>query len=129
MQHAPVNSADRLASICLFAIAALTWLAVGFVVFNLDPRGDGQALMLGALLLGLATGATVAPLLWLVSFVRHRRIAYRGDWWRAVRRAALVGFVIILFVLLRGQDALSLPLALFIVALAVLVELTLSLRR
>jgi len=32
-------------------------------------------------------------------------------------------------VLLRGQQALSLPLAVFVVAMAVLVELTLSLRR
>jgi hypothetical protein len=126
---APVNSADRLASVTLFAVAALAWLALGFVVLTVDPRSNAQALIYGALLLGLAAGATLAPLLWLVSFVRHRRIAYRGDWWRAGRRAALVGFVIVLFVLLRGQDALGLPLALFIVALALLVELTLSLRR
>jgi uncharacterized membrane protein YhhN len=69
------------------------------------------------------------PLLWIASFVRSRAIAYRGDWARAARRSALVGLVIVLFVLLRAQDALSVPVAVFIVAMAVLVELILSLRR
>lgn len=126
---APVNSADRVASVSLFVVAALAWLGLGYVILNFDPRSNAQALLYGALLLGLAVAATVAPLLWLAAFARHHRIAYRGDWWRAARRAALAGLVAFLFVLLRGQDALSLPLALFIVAMAVLVELTLSLRR
>jgi hypothetical protein len=126
---APMNSVDRVASVGLFVLAALAWLGLAFVIVNLDPRSNAQALLYGALLLGLAVAATLAPLLWLAAFVRHRRIAYRGDWWRAARRAALAGLVAFLFVLLRGQDALSLPLALFIVAMAVLVELTLSLRR
>ena len=126
---APVNSADRVASVGLFVLAVLAWLGLAFVMLTLDPRADAQALLYGALLLGLAVAATLAPLIWVAAFVRHRRIAYRGDWWRAGRRAALAGLVCFLFVLLRGQDALSLPLALFIVAMAVLVELTLSLRR
>ncbi len=68
-------------------------------------------------------------MLWLFGFVRHKQIAYRGDWWRALRRASLAGLVVALYVFMRGQGLFSLPLMLFIVAMAVLVELTLSLRR
>jgi len=125
----PVNSADRLANVSLFLVAMGAWAGLAFVVFNLNPSGAAQVLLAGALLLGAAVAATLAPLLWLVGFVRNKGIAYRGDWWRASRRAALVGLVAVLFVVLRGQAALSLPLALFIVAMAVLVEMTLSLRR
>ena len=48
---------------------------------------------------------------------------------RAARRGLLAGFVVALFVLLRGQDELSLPLAVFILAMAALAEVTLTLRR
>jgi hypothetical protein len=88
-----------------------------------------MTLLAGALLLGGALALTLAPLLWVGGFVRNRGIAYRGDWGRATRRAALVGLVVVLFVLLRAQDALSLPVAVFVVAMALFVELTLSLRR
>lgn len=124
-----MNSTDRLANAGLFVSAMSAWAAVGYVLVNHDPRGDATALLTGALLLGAAMSLTLAPLLWLANFVRNRRIAYRGDWWRAARRAALVGLVVVTFVLLRSQDALSLPLALFVAAMAVLVEITFSLRR
>ena len=124
-----MNTTDRLANAGLFAAALAAWAVVGYVLLSRDPRGDATALLAGALLLGAAAALTLAPLLWLASFVRHRRIAYRGDWWRAARRAALVGLVIVTFVLLRSQDALSLPLAMFVAAMAVLVEITFSLRR
>ena len=104
-------------------------MAVWYVFTSFDPRVDSTMLLSGALLLGAAVSLTLAPLLWVGTFVRNRGIAYRGDWARATRRAALVGLVIVLFVLLRAQDALSLPVAAFIVTMAVLVELTLSLRR
>jgi hypothetical protein len=124
-----LNRADRLASAGLFAAAVIAWLAVGYLLVTFDPRDKPWVLLGGALLIGAAIALTLAPLLWLAVFVRHRRIAYRGDWWRAVRRAALVGLVVFLFVVLRGQDALSLPIAFFVIAIAALVELTLSLRR
>ena len=102
---------------------------MAFVFTNFDPRANPTMLLVGALLLGGAVSLTLAPLLWVGNFARNRGIAYRGDWARATRRAALVGLVIVLFVLLRAQDALSLPVAAFIVVMGVLVELTLSLRR
>lgn len=124
-----MNTADRAANVGLFAVALAAWAGLAMIAFNLDPRGNAAVLLGGALLLGAALAATLTPLLWLVGFVRGNRIAFRGDWWRAARRAALVGLVAIIFVLLRGQAALNLPLALFVVAMAALVELTLSLRR
>ena len=56
---------------------------------------------LGALLIGLAVGLTVIPLFWLLVFGRHRRIAYSGDWTRAVRRGGWVAVLVAVFVLLR----------------------------
>jgi hypothetical protein len=124
-----VNRNDRLANAGLLASALSAWLAFGFVALNLDPRADAAVLLAGALLLGAAIGLTLVPLLWLARFARAKGIAYRGDWWQAARRGLLVAFVISLFVILRGQDELSLPLALFILAMAVLAEVTLSLQR
>ena len=124
-----MNSTDRLANAGLGVGALLAWAAVAYVALSLDPRGDAWVLLAGAVLLGTAVATTLAPLLWLVGFARNQRIAYRGEWWIAARRAALFGLVAAIFVLLRGQAALSLPLALFVTAMAVLVELTLSLRR
>jgi len=83
----------------------------------------------GAVLVGVAVALTVAPVLWIARFARTRRIAYRGDWLRAARRAALCGLVVALMVLLRAQGALSVPMALFVIAMPVLVEITLSVRR
>jgi len=113
----------------LLLLAAAAWVGVGYVLTSFDPRASSTTLLAGALLLGAALALTLAPLLWIGNFVRNRGIAYRGDWGSATRRAALVGLVVVLFVLLRAQGALSLPVAVFIVAMTVLVELTLSLRR
>lgn len=123
-----VNRGDRLANLALFVFAATAWAAVVFLFVNHSPNESASALLAGALLLGAAVALTLAPLLWLWSFVRAKRIAFRGAWWRAARRALLAGLVVALFVMMRGQGALSVPLALFVVAMAVLVELTLSLR-
>jgi hypothetical protein len=113
----------------LLLLALGAWAAVAFIFTTVDPSADSTMVLVGAMALGAAISLTLAPLLWIGGFVRNRSIAYRGDWGRATRRAALVGLVIVIFVLLRAQDALSLPMAGFIVAMALLVELTLSLRR
>lgn len=120
---------DRLANVVLLVSAACAWVAVGYVLLNHDPVGDAAVLLAGALLLGAAVGLTLVPLLWLAGFARARRIAYRGDWWRAARRGGLVGLVVTMFVILQGQGLLSAPLALFILAMAVFAEMTLLLRR
>ncbi len=110
-------------------LAAAAWASVAYVLVNVDPRLDAYNLMAGALLLGAAVALTLAPVLWLGNFVRMHGIAYRGDWGRALRRAGLVGLVVVLFVVLSAQSLLSAPIAVFVVVMAVLVEVTLSLRR
>ena len=110
-------------------LAALAWAAVGYVLTTIDPRSDSSVIVAGAVLLGAAVAATIAPLLWIAGFARRRRIAYRGDWIRAARRAALCGLVVTLLVILRSQEALSTPMAVFVIAMPVLVEITLSVRR
>jgi hypothetical protein len=125
-----VYRADRLANLALLLAAGAAWAAVALAFIYLDPVGHTTILLAGALLLGLAVALTVAPLLWLAGFVvRGRGIAYRGDWWRAARRALLAGLAVTLLVVLRGQGLLTPPLALFVVGMAALVELTLWLRR
>ena len=64
-----------------------------------------------------------------MAFARRRRIAHRGDWIRAARRGLIAGFVVVLLVVIRAFGAFSLPLAAFVVAMAVFVELSLTIRR
>ena len=69
------------------------------------------------------------PLIWLTVFGRHRQIAYRGDWVRAARRGAWVGIIVAVLIVLRIQDLLELPIALFLIALTIVAEATLSAER
>lgn len=113
----------------LFGLAAIAWVLVGLVVTTRDPRADPGAGLLGAGLMGIAVGLTCTPLFWLVVFGRHGRMAYRGDWFRAVRRGAWVAVVVTVFVVLRLQGAFSLPIALFVVVIVSVAEATLSAER
>lgn len=119
---------DRVTTLLLLAFGAFAWIAFVSLAVTHSPREGASTQALGAVLLGLALTATAAPLLWLAAFGR-RRIAYRGAWLRAARRAAWIGGGAALFVLLRGLGAFSPPLALFVVVMVVFVELTLTLRR
>lgn len=120
---------DRLANLGLFAAAAVVWVLVGFVVTTRDPLIDPIAGYIGAALIGLAVGLTVVPLAWLTVYGRHKQIAYRGDWLRAGRRATWVGIVVTTLIAMRLEGLLELPLVLFIVAIAVVAEATLSAER
>ena len=124
----PVFLRDRTMNLVLLAAGIGSWMLVGWLFTTRSPVDDPDAQVLGAVLLGLAFALPSASLFWLAAFSR-RRIAYQGDWLRAARRATWIGAGAALFVLLRGQGAFSLPLALFIVAMVLFVELTLSLRR
>lgn len=124
-----MESRDRLANLGLFAAAAAAWVMVGLVVVTRDPLLDPVAGYVGALLMGLAVGLTTVPLFWLVVFGRHRRIAYQGDWIRAGRRGAWVGLVVAVAVVLRLQEAFQLPILLFVLAMVVVAEATLSAER
>ncbi|HET7169119.1 MAG TPA: hypothetical protein VFI69_07935 [Candidatus Limnocylindrales bacterium] len=124
-----MEARDRLANLAIFGAAAVVWLLVALVVTTRDPVADPVAGFLGAALIGLAVGLTTAPIAWLVVFGRHRRIAYRGDWTRAARRGGWIGLIVAIFIVLRLQGALELPIALFILALAAVAEATLSAER
>lgn len=124
-----MEARDRLTNLAFFAAAGVIWILVAVIVTTRDPRTDPTAGPVGALLIGLALGLTTVPLFWLVVFGRHRRIAYRGDWTRAARRGAWVAIVSATFVVLRLQQVFQPSIALFIVALVVLAEVTLSVER
>ncbi|HET9615442.1 MAG TPA: hypothetical protein VFP22_11575 [Candidatus Limnocylindrales bacterium] len=124
-----MEARDRLGNLGFFAAAGVVWILVGLVVTTRDPKLDPTAGSIGALLIGLALGLTSVPLFWLGAFGRHRRIAYRGDWTRAARRGGWVAIVAAAFVILRLQQVFQLSIALFIVALVVLAEVTLSVER
>jgi hypothetical protein len=77
------------------------------------------------IVIGLASVSTallVAPFAFLGEFVARRRIVYRGAWWRAGRRGALSGLVIATLAGLRLGGALSVPIAIFIIILAGVLE-------
>jgi hypothetical protein len=124
-----MEARDRLTNLALFAAAALVWILVGLVVTTRDPQIDPGAGFVGAVLIGLAVGLTVMPLFWLSVFARHRRIAYRGDWIRAIRRGAWVTVVVAVLVVLRLQGLFEPAIALFILAMVVVAEATLSVER
>ena len=124
-----MESRDRLVNLAIFAAAGIVWLLVALVVTTRDPIEDPVAGFIGAALIGLAIGLTAIPVAWLVVFGRHRRIAYRGDWTRAARRGGWLGLIVAIFIVLRLQGALELPIALFILALAAVAEATLSAQR
>jgi len=118
--------AQRRVAITLLGLAGAAWVVVLVVGVAVDPLSDPSAGFTGALALGLATGLTAAPLFWLISFARHRRIAYRGDWLRAGRRGAWVGILVAVFVVMRINGVLQPQIALFLIALALVAEITLT---
>ena len=124
-----MEARDRLTNLGLFAAAGVVWVLVALVVTTRDPRIDAGAGYVGALLIGLAVGLTSMPLFWLATFARHRRIAYAGDWTRAIRRGGWVAVVTAVFVILRLQQLFVPPLAIFILGLVVLAEAVLSIER
>lgn len=117
---------DRLANLAILAAAIATWAVVWLVVTTRDPLVDPGAGFAGAILIGLACGLSTIPLFWLAVFARHRRIAFRGDWFRAARRGGWVAIVIALFIGLRLQGALQLPIVLFVVTMVTVAEAWLS---
>ena len=112
-----------------FVIASIaTWAMVFMLVTTTYPRENPTNGLVGAGLIGFACGVTAVPLFWLAVFGRHRRIAFRGDWARAIRRGAWA-LAVAFLIALRIQGVLSLPIVVFVVALVVLAEITLSVER
>lgn len=117
---------QRRIAVMLLGLAGIAWLVVVVIALTVDPLASSSAAFIGAVALGVATGLTAAPLFWLLSFARHRRIAYRGDWLRAGRRGAWIGILVAIFVVMRANGILQPQIALFLVALALVAEVTLT---
>ena len=64
----------------------------------------------------------VAPFAFLGELVARRRIVYRGAWFRAARRGILAGLVVAALAGLRLGGAMSVPIGIFVVTLAAVVE-------
>ena len=124
----PMESHDRRANLGLFAAAGAGWLVVGVIVLTQDPIASPAWGWIGALAIGTALAATTTPLYWLARFA-GRRIAYHGDWVRAARRGAWTGMLAAAFVGLRLLGLFEPPIALFLVAIILVVEVTLSTER
>jgi hypothetical protein len=120
-----MDTRDRRWALLLFGLAVVAWVVVGVVLVAVDPVSSAAG-FIGAGAFGTATALTTAPLFWLISFARHNRIAYRGDWWRALRRGVWVGALIGVFVIMRVNGIFQLPIALFFIALAIVAEVTLT---
>ncbi len=124
-----METRDRRANLAIFGVAFLAWLVVGWVVLNLDPRTDPSAGFIGGVAMGIAVGLTTAPLFWLAAFSRHRRIAYRGDWARALRRGGWIAILVALFIVMRVQGIFQPPIGLFLAAMVLVAEMTISAQR
>jgi hypothetical protein len=124
-----MDARDRTANLGFFGAAAVVWVLVGLVVMTRDPQVDRSAGFIGGFLIGLAIALTLIPIIWLTVYGRHRQIAYQGDWLRAIRRGVWVGIVVAVLIVLRLQGLLELPIALFMIALVVVAEATLSAER
>ena len=77
------------------------------------------------IVIGLAATTAVllvTPFAFLGEVVARRRIVYRGAWGRAARRGVLVGLVLATLAGLRLGGALSVPVAIFVVILAAVLE-------
>jgi len=129
LDSAVMYARDRLANLGLLGAALAAWIVVVVFVTTRSPAGDVAVAMIGSVLIGTAFALTTIPLFWLAAFQRRRRIAYRGDWLRAARRGVEVGVLVTFFVILRSQGAFSWPLAAFVAAMVVFVEISLSVER
>ena len=73
-------------------------------------------------LASVSAALLVAPFAFLGEVMARRRIVYRGVWWRAARRGILTGLTIAAIAGLRLGGVLSVPIAIFVIILAGVIE-------
>ncbi len=117
---------NRRIALSLLATAAIGWLIVAVIFLGVDPLANPGMGMTGAAALGFALGMTAAPMFWLVGYARQGQIAYRGDWARSIRRGAWVGVLVAIFVVMRLNGIFQPPIGLFLIALVLVAEVTLT---
>jgi hypothetical protein len=117
-----VSARDRSLTLALVVAALLSWIVVAVVLTTLSPTGDAAIQLMGAIVLGTAVALTLWPLLW------SARRGVPGSFVTAGRRGGLAGLVVAILVVLRALDVVALPVVLFLIIGAVLVEVAFSLR-
>lgn len=118
-----MSARDRTVTLVLVGAAVAAWLLVALVFSTVSPERNAGAQLLGALALGVAVALTIWPLLWSASRATSGAMVTTG------RRSGLVGLVVTILIVLRAIDVVTLPVLLFLVVGAVLVEVAFSLRR
>jgi hypothetical protein len=118
-----VSARDRTITLVLMVAALVAWILVALVLTTVSPVGDAGAQLFGALALGAAAWLTLWPLLWSANRGTPAGLTASG------RRSGLAGLVVTILVVLRALDAVVLPVVLFLVIGAVLVEVAFTLRR
>lgn len=119
----PVSARERTITLILVTSAIVAWFVVALIFATISPAGNAGAQLLGALALGTAVGLTLWPLLW------SARRSHAGALVAAGRRSALVGLVVSILVVLRAIDVVTLPVVVFLIVGAALVEIAFTLRR
>lgn len=119
----PVSARDRTVTLVLVGAATAAWLLVALVFTLISPEQNAGAQLLGALALGAAVTLTAWPLLWSSGRSTPGAMVTAG------RRSGLAGLVVTILVVLRAIDVVTLPVLVFLVVGAILVEVAFSLRR
>ncbi len=81
-----------------------------------------RTLVVGVGLAATSAALLVTPFAFLGEVMARRRIVYRGAWNRAGRRGVLLGLVLAALAGLRLGGALNVPITIFVIVLAVVVE-------
>jgi hypothetical protein len=132
-----VSWRQRGAVLALIAAAALSGLAlVAFAStacpFDLPERpcpDYARNRVVVVALAALSAGLAVAPFAFLADFVAKRRIVYRGAGGRAARRGAPAAAAATVLAGLRLGEVMSVPVVIFVVILAFLVDRVMAARR
>ena len=108
-----------LASVVLVAVAARA-CPVETVTQPCADAARNRAIVVG--LASTSAALLVTPFAFLGELMARRRIVYRGAWSRASRRGILVGLVLAAIAGLQLGGALSVPIAIFVIILAAVIE-------
>ena len=125
-----MSGRHRVTVLALILAAVLAALLLGVFAANACPvevtgqpcPGAPRNIVIVIGLASIAVALTVTPFAFLGEVLARNRIVYRGAWGRAARRGVLAGLVIASLAGLRLGGVLSVPIAIFIVILAVAVE-------
>lgn len=125
-----MSGRNRTIVAALFLLAILGLVVLVAFVANACPvdselqpcPGAARNLVLGIGLASTSVALIVAPFAFLGEVLARRRIVYRGAWGRAARRGVLAGLVVATLAGLRLGGAMSVPVALFVLVLAAVLE-------